>query len=56
MPAEVACLDISVSVDDRKSNVCAVGLWDISTRIVKLDDLSFLHSEMLGGGERVFGH
>ena len=53
MPAEVACLDITPSGDESSAHMCAVGLWDLSARIIKLEDLSFMFSETLGGGQYI---
>nr|XP_023018140.1 DNA damage-binding protein 1 [Leptinotarsa decemlineata] len=51
LDVEVACLDISSLGDETKrSELVAVGLWtDISTRILRLPDLSEAHKELLGG-------
>jgi hypothetical protein len=50
---EVACIDVtSLSDDGLKADICAVGLWtDISARLLKIPDLSTIHTEMLGGGK-----
>lgn len=54
MPAEVACLDISCEDSVERSNICAVGLWDISARILSVPDLETLRVEELGGGESAY--
>lgn len=53
LPAEVACLDITPLCGESKADLCSVGLWDITALIIKLEDLSVLHREQLGGGEFV---
>ena len=47
---EIACVDISPFKENEMANICAIGLWkDISTRLLKLPDLSELCCEFLGG-------
>lgn len=50
MSAEVACLDISAPDGNTSSNVCAVGLWDMTAKLVNIKDMSIIHTEELGGG------
>ncbi|CAG9859415.1 unnamed protein product [Phyllotreta striolata] len=50
LDVEVACLDISVLGEGCTSDLVAVGLWtDISTRILRLPDLTEADKELLGG-------
>lgn len=50
LEVEVACLDISSIKDSPYSNFVAVGLWtDITTRILRIPDLSEITKEHLGG-------
>lgn len=51
MSAEVACLDITTFDGSTSSNMCAVGLWDMTAKLINLKDMSTLHTEELGGGE-----
>ena len=50
MNAEVACLDISSADGDSSSTVCAVGLWDMTAKLVNVKDMTVIHTEELGGG------
>jgi len=54
LDAEVSCLDISPISTEEMADFCAVGLWDISARIIKLSDMSEAHNESLGGGKTKF--
>lgn len=48
MEEEVACLDLGPGDDDA---LLGVGLWtDISVRVLRLPDLTPLHTEKLSGG------
>lgn len=48
MEEEVACLDLGPGED---SALLGVGLWtDISVRVLRLPDLTPLHTEKLSGG------
>lgn len=53
MDEEVACLDLGPAEnDDGDAALLGVGLWtDISVRVLRLPDLTPLHTEKLSGGE-----
>ena len=47
----MACIDITPLTDDKRADLCALGLWtDISVRILKLPTLDAIHCQLLGGG------
>lgn len=49
---EVACLDITPTEQNTKTDLVGVGLWtDISVRVLRLPSLESMFVEMLGGGK-----
>ncbi|XP_049877553.1 DNA damage-binding protein 1 [Pectinophora gossypiella] len=50
MEEEVACLDLAPAADDAPPRLLGVGLWtDISVRVLRLPELTPLHTEKLAG-------
>lgn len=51
MEHEVACVDVTPLGDERRSNICSIGLWvDISIRILSLPALETMHIVPIPGG------
>ncbi|CAL5227828.1 g10856 [Coccomyxa viridis] len=46
---EVSCIDITPLDDAERSQIAAVGTWDMQVHILSLPDLSTLRTEKLGG-------